>query len=308
MTTDIYLQPNLPDPILEPDYVLSLVRRHAPAREVRKVEESGGEARAYMVDDGIILKVQRPHRLRPRTSLEKEGFFLNQLAPYAEICVPRVLGYGRDAEVEYICMTRMEGVASLNVGLSSEERRSMLGALGRTLRRLHSVNQEPFRNSPLLPGDRSIEDLRARLQALLQQAVTAAHAEPSLWTLAMKPEVMAKRIMERMPKSASLIVLHSNPGPEHVFLDPLTKQFTGLIDFGDAYISHPGFDIRWPRPEDRAAIMAGYQAEAALDDDSLETWRTVYMISEMTASMASRSSSERKSQARKNLAEMAAQL
>jgi Ser/Thr protein kinase RdoA (MazF antagonist) len=30
------------------------------------------------------------------------------------------------------------------------------------------------------------------------------------------------------------VVLHSNPSPAHVFVDPDTGQLTGLIDFGDA--------------------------------------------------------------------------
>src|SRR4051794_15914624 len=105
MRNEGYLQPEAPDPVLDDAVVLALVRRHVPdARAVRAVDESGGEARAYAVDESIILKVQRPHRLRPRTSLAKEAFFLNQLAGDAAIAVPRVLGYGHeDNLVEYTC-------------------------------------------------------------------------------------------------------------------------------------------------------------------------------------------------------------
>jgi hypothetical protein len=67
LSGDIYPQPSAPDPVLEAKYVLTLVRRHVPAVAVREVDESGGEARAYLVDDDKVLKVQRPHRLRPRT-------------------------------------------------------------------------------------------------------------------------------------------------------------------------------------------------------------------------------------------------
>ncbi|HZU77457.1 MAG TPA: aminoglycoside phosphotransferase family protein, partial [Dehalococcoidia bacterium] len=73
VTRDVYLQPEAPDPVLDDAIVLALVRRHAPrAAGVTEVDESGGEARAYVVDGDIILKTQRPHRLRPRTSLAKE--------------------------------------------------------------------------------------------------------------------------------------------------------------------------------------------------------------------------------------------
>jgi len=90
---DTYSQPDAPDPVLDDDLVLALVRRHVPeARAVTGVDESGGEARTYAIDDTIILKVQRPQQLRPRTSLEKEVFFLRQLEQAPEARVPRALG------------------------------------------------------------------------------------------------------------------------------------------------------------------------------------------------------------------------
>src|SRR5262245_27820926 len=111
MPKDVYMQPDAPDPVLGDDVVLALVRRHVPsAQAVTGVDESGGEARAYAIDDNLILKTQRPHRLRPRTSLSKETVFLRHLAGFPAIPVPRVLEYGLAEGVEYICMTRMPGV------------------------------------------------------------------------------------------------------------------------------------------------------------------------------------------------------
>lgn len=73
MPRDQYLQPNAPDPVLVDTVVLGLVRPFVPtAQAVTAVDESGGEARTYLIDGQIILKTQRPHRLRPRTSLERE--------------------------------------------------------------------------------------------------------------------------------------------------------------------------------------------------------------------------------------------
>ena len=57
MPKDIYLQPDAPDPVLEQDFVLSLARRHAPqVCAVTAIDESGGEARTYVIDDRLILK------------------------------------------------------------------------------------------------------------------------------------------------------------------------------------------------------------------------------------------------------------
>jgi len=64
--------------------------------------------------------------------LEKEAFFLDQLAAYPEIVVPRVLGYGRQDIFEYTVKTRMPGVAALTASryLSGQSHRANLCALG----------------------------------------------------------------------------------------------------------------------------------------------------------------------------------
>jgi hypothetical protein len=80
LPNDMYSQPNAADPVLEERTVLDLVRRHGGrCSAVTHIDATGGEARLYVLDARLVLKVQRPHRLRPRTSLEKEAFFLQQL-------------------------------------------------------------------------------------------------------------------------------------------------------------------------------------------------------------------------------------
>ena len=67
------------DPVLDFRRVLALARRHRPAAHaVTHVDETGGEARVYVIDEGFIFKTQRPHRIRPRTSLAKEALHLEQ--------------------------------------------------------------------------------------------------------------------------------------------------------------------------------------------------------------------------------------
>src|ERR1043166_2046928 len=116
------------DPVLDGAVVLNVVRQHLPsAAAVTGVDESGGEARTYAIDDHFIFKTQRPHRVRPRTSLEKEVFHLQQLAERApEVSVPRVLGYGHDGDLEYILMTRMPGVAMRQVTITADARLRVL--------------------------------------------------------------------------------------------------------------------------------------------------------------------------------------
>lgn len=281
---NVYYQRNAPDPVLDERTVMSIVRRHMPqATSLTGVDESGGEARAYAVDEDVILKVQRPQQLRSNTSLEKEVFFLQQLASHPDISVPRVLGYGKEPGIEYICMTRMSGVPARSVDLPNHKRAELLRRLGRTLRRIHSIPQDPFYSSPLFPGMRSRDAFVERMKVGFAEAVQALHANPALWPLNVTPADLAAGALSTIPQRIDLVALHSNPGPEHVFVDPDTFEFTGLIDFGDAYIGHPAIDCRWPRHEDRLALLHAYCEDKPDAAEFIAPWRSVRLLYEMSA-------------------------
>jgi aminoglycoside phosphotransferase len=282
LPSDIYRQPQAADPVLEERTVLDIARGHGEhCSAVTRIDETGGEARAYVLDDNIVLKVQRPHRLRPRTSLAKEAFFLHQLAAYPDIVVPHVLGYGRHETIEYLVMTQMQGVSALTVELAGEHRIAVLHQLGRTLRRLHALPQEPFHSSALFPGTRTREEFVARARVTLAQAVQVIEATPDLWQLAVAPADLASRVLATLPATVDLVALHSNPGPVHTFVRPDTLEFVGLIDFGDAYISHPALDWRWPTHADRVALLHGYGDEAPVTDAFLAAWRAGLVLNDL---------------------------
>lgn len=276
MPGDFYIQPEAPDPVLSHDEVLSLVRRHVPeARAVTGVDESGGEARTYAIDQTLILKTQRPQQLRPRTSLEKEVFFLNQLAAEAPtLSVPRVFGYGRaEPRIEYTVMTRMPGVAMRHANLDPAARRAVLVELSWMLRRIHALPQAPFRESELVPGDHAFVDVQMRFGRYFTDLADAVRCEKVPWTFELTPEQLGARALSALPHTRERVALHSNPYLEHVFVDPHTGAFSGLIDFGDAYISHPACDLRrWTRPADREALLEGYTHDGPVSDAFLTTW------------------------------------
>jgi hygromycin-B 7''-O-kinase len=92
------------------------------------------------------------------------------------------------------------------------------------------------------------------------------------------PAVVAARVRDdlRLVEEGP-VPLHSNPGPEHVFVDPVTLRQTGVIDFADAYLSHPALDLRrWGQPADREAVIAGYSAAGMpLSESFHANWRAI---------------------------------
>ncbi len=249
------------------------------------VDESGGEARTYLLDEGYLLKTQRPQQLRPRTSLRKEVLFLQQLKGVAGVSVPRFIGYGHpEPLVEYTLMTRMPGVAFRHANLAGEVRRAALQDLGRMLRRIHSIPQEPLRASGLFFGDQSPVDVRWRLGSVFDDVTGMVKRDGKPWSFRLPPDEVGHRLMRTLPNVQTIVALHSNPGPEHTFVDPATGKLTGIIDFGDAYFSHPVNDLRRYRaPADRRAVWEGYREAGPLSDDFTAAWRVGCGLSAMVA-------------------------
>jgi aminoglycoside phosphotransferase (APT) family kinase protein len=278
---DTYSQPDAADPVLSDDRVLELARRHvATVSAVTAIDESGGEARAYMCDDDLVFKTQRPQQLRPRTSLEKEAFILDQVAARADVSVPRVLGYGREDDVEYLLMTRMPGVCLESTSLAGRPRVAVLGELGATLRRVHDIDQGAMEASGLIPGDRSATDLRGRLASMFEYLITEL-AGSERWAEVDLPAV-ADRCLGGLPDDTAPVTLHSNPGPEHCFVDPDRGRFTGLIDFGDAYRSHPALAVRsWRSPEESRHMFSGYRALGPLPAGFEHVWLSGIIVTQL---------------------------
>ena len=197
MPQDSYAQADAPDPVLEDAAVLTIARRHlASASAITAVDETGGEARAYVIDGTYIFKTQRPNRLRPRTSLEKAAFHQEVLAKEApEINVPRVLGYGREGDIEYVLETRMLGAAVRDVVLDGAARRAVLVDLGRTLRRIHSLAVDRFDESGLFPGDENDSEVRGRILDGLKQVAEANVVRREGWPLDIEPEGLVERLL-----------------------------------------------------------------------------------------------------------------
>jgi Ser/Thr protein kinase RdoA (MazF antagonist) len=222
-----------------------------------------------------VLKTQRPHRLRPRTSLTKEAYLLDALAPSLGARIPRLLGYDRidtaDGVVEYLLMTRMPGVAARSAAIPDAARPALLADLGRLLATLHSVAAD----DPVVPRDIDAAAVRRRIEFAFADLGDVLAERPGGWRLPVAPDDVAARVLNALPPvlSSPPVVLHANPGPVHVFVDPATYALTGLIDLGDAYASHPALDLtRWAAPADRVMIRDGYLGGAPADPEFALMW------------------------------------
>jgi len=204
---DSYSQPAAPDPVLPAGVVVGWARAHLPdglgVGEVWSVDESGGEARVYVLDGDVVVKTQRPHRLRPRTSLAKEAALLAALADPLVGRIPVLFGYDRgmvtDAGlVEFIVMSRVPGQAVRHVELPGPARAEMVRQVGRLLRMVHALDPAAFADG-LLPVDGDAAAVRRRLALGFADLVTGLIEHPGVWTLPVSPAEVAARAMAALP-------------------------------------------------------------------------------------------------------------
>ena len=284
MRETVYYQRGAADPVLADDLVLDIVRQYAPgAKAVTSINDTHGEARAYMVDENIVLKVQRPQQLRSSTGLKKESFFLKQLEQQTDVSVPRVLGYGKRGTVEYICMTRIPGLAAEYAKLSDKEKNILLPVLGKELRKIHSIDQKPIVESGLFPCDDPAdlnERLRRRYQSTIRQI--AGNASDVKLGNALNE---VDRALQNIKDTDMFVALHVNPYIPHVFVDEHTHLYSGIIDFGDAYIGHPIFDMWYWSAKSRKVLLKGYTAEKPVSAAFQVIFDTVDTISRIIEDM-----------------------
>ncbi|MCZ8515057.1 phosphotransferase [Paenibacillus filicis] len=89
---------------------------------------------------------------------------------------------------------------------------------------------------------------------------------------------IAEKALAQLPDDEALVAVHANPATTHTFVDPDSGQYMGTIDFGDAYISHPVFDLRRWGPADHGILLSGYVSENPVSEDFMRIWNVVHIV------------------------------
>ena len=304
---DVYEDPNATDPVLSQDIVRRLAGRFLSDRKVPdgfEVDESGGEARVYLLDEDIVVKTQRPHRRRPCTSLRKEAEVLDLLAFSLSDRIPRLHGYGTAetemGAVEFLVMSRVAGRAVVHQPVTGARHEQLLADVAGTLRGIHAADLQEIQDPGLLPngGGDDATALHRRLRDGFADLVDAIAVHPGRWRVSVSPDEVMSAALAALPSTLvqAAVLLHSNPGPTHVFVDA-AGSFTGMIDFGDAYRSHPALDLRgWPDPADRVRLSAAYLGSDPADTEFEAVWTVAMIHADMTAIVRQADSAEQAGQ------------
>jgi hygromycin-B 7''-O-kinase len=178
----------------------------------------------------------------------------------------------------------MAGEALLRRPSRGANRMVVIRQVGELLARLHAVPIASFLDGrDAVPLDRDGADLSGRLASRFGDVAEVLEEHPRRWTFPVPFEAVVATALARLPSTFAPVLVHSNPGPAHVFHDGV-GTFTGLIDFGDSYLSHPAMDLRsWPDPADRIALRDAYLGGRPPSNGFDAVWTATMMAADASA-------------------------
>ncbi len=215
-----------------------ILRRHLPQRRgepVRLLGE-GWDYTCVLVGVDLVLRISRART--PRRRLLQEAAVTRLLEGSLPLLVPqlRLLGGGQAVAAAYPYVAGNQAqIAGGNLAL-----------LGHFLRSLHAVPRSAVMAAGIgwvqwSGGGRAWEDGLRRYLAKANQAVS-----PHLpWE---RRKALARRVgaflsdPDNFRFAARLI--HADLSPEHLLADPRSGVLQAVIDFGDAGLGDPAYDVR----------------------------------------------------------------
>jgi aminoglycoside phosphotransferase (APT) family kinase protein len=281
--------PSMPGLTSPPDAVtVACIARAASieANEVRPLP-GGTSSRAWRIEAGtglFILRHALPDAERPPIYEAETGLFTRLRV--LDVRVPERIATNYDVDVDgvgrlaWAIDRELPGAPVVPGSMTAEAARD----LGELLARLHS-----------LPVERqgALEDTREAIRGTTDDFESAAVSRwASAWPFdgaALIAHPVARRAPDLLERIGALratlmrfttvhrtAVLHADLHEEHIFLDG--DRLGGVVDFGDAFISHPAWDIAsfgyFHGPDLVAPLLKGYtdrrlereiiEAEAAL--------------------------------------------
>jgi aminoglycoside phosphotransferase (APT) family kinase protein len=236
---------------------------------------------AHLVGDNLVVRFASGEHSPEQ--LAREALVLEFVAGLTDLAVPRPAFV--DTELGCLAYERVPGVPLIELPEATRTRaaRSVGHELGRLLKALHAV--EPARVHDLVdrddrPLDAWLEDARRDYEAV---------TIPETY----RPRVETFLASTPPSRSDGLVFSHNDLGIEHVLVDPISLEVTGIIDWSDAALCDPAYDL---------GLIFRDLGEDALDGGTLTERVRFYARCALLEDLAYGISSGRREYAAKSLA------
>ena len=241
------------------DLILELAQRHLPdAKLVTRVFQDGFRHVAYEIDGTSVLKVARAGTLPEELRVESA---LLQALDGAKLPIPRLIAFD-DGPPPFMLSTRVPGTQ-----LSHLPQPWQTGLVKSVARGLATIHQ-----TPLSPSIRAIVDemdVARRWEGGIEELQTEGFLSDE------QAYVLNRMLDDNWPRFSAtpLVLTHSDFWPHHCIVSA-SAELSGFIDFADATLAAPAWDLSFPWMTffgiGRERIVAAYKEQNGLGPEFLE--------------------------------------
>jgi len=221
--------------------VAGLIAARCPGWAAETVEflGEGDFFTAFLVNGGSVFRFAK--HAEAAASLRREACLLPRIAHRFDLRIPSPQVVDVDARPELIAYPLLPGPALAReeyLGLAEPDRERCAGQLAAFLRQLHAIDPAAARQCGV-----EARDYRARYAGVLERARRRLFGTLAAPERSFVEQEIAAYLSSDEPSSFVPAVLHGDLGPGHVMYDPAAASLTGVIDFGDAMIGDPAWDL-----------------------------------------------------------------
>jgi aminoglycoside phosphotransferase (APT) family kinase protein len=210
---------------MESDSVRQLLARHWPDVDVRDLRPLGGgqENVTYEANGELVVRVAR--KPDPEVS-RREAEILAAVRAVTEIAVPEPILV--EPEAGLMVYRRLPGAPLAGL---AQPRRVGRGAVAALLGFMRDIRDIGTTHVDVQPPEEWLDEARALYESV------AAHVP------AKHRGAIEGFLGETPPRAHDPVFCHNDLGTEHVLVDPDTREVTGIIDWTDAAMADPAYDL-----------------------------------------------------------------
>jgi aminoglycoside phosphotransferase (APT) family kinase protein len=250
---------------------LELVRRRLPSAATGPAERVGaGQDHVVWRVGGLLVRV--PRAAPVPGAVAREAQVLRFAARHSPIPVPQVAFV--DEVTGALAYPMLPGVPLMDLLVREEDAApEPLGQrLGLFLRALHTRSARLWAERAGVPVD--VQDTGTWLADARECWVPAAAVIPRAAAFGVERFLQAPP--PDTPPEDELVLSHNDLGAEHVLVDPSGGDIAGVIDFGDAAIVDPAYDLgliaRDLGPDALSAALGAYGRRHAMRELTARVW------------------------------------
>ncbi|GAB3162476.1 hypothetical protein GCM10027161_73750 [Microbispora hainanensis] len=216
------------------EHIIRLLNRHLSGYEVRTVERlgEGQDNAAYEVNGELVVRQSKADEPDERgEAVEREAAVLAVVSELSPLPVPRPIFVDEEAGV--LAYRKLPGLP-LNLHPVKEPAR-LAAPLGDFLSRLHAApveRMEAFVPRDIYPLGELLEEAEGHYRDIVAQVPPTARRQVEEFLAAEAP-----------PDPETPAFCHNDLGSEHLLVDVEASALTGVIDWTDAAIADPAYDL-----------------------------------------------------------------